>query len=122
MILYFATDLLWASKIKGAGDALGLACRPVRNVEMLAARLADSAPTAILIDLTTPDTALALIGWLRGPRAGAAERAVRILAFGPHVEKDLFQQARDAGADDVVPRGALDPNLEDVLVNLAGRA
>lgn len=121
MILYFASDLLWASKIKGVADALGLACRPVRSVQMLEARLQDSEPTSILVDLTTPETAMALISRLRGEGSGAAERGVRILAFGPHVEKQALQDARDAGADEVLPRGALDHHLQEILLNLAGR-
>jgi hypothetical protein len=38
------------------------------------------------------------------------------------VAKDLLQAARDAGADDVLTRGALEHNMEEVLVKLAGRA
>lgn len=152
MILYFATDLIWASKIKGVADALGIPCRPVRNVEMLAARLADSAPRAILIDLTSPDVALTLIRALKGttganplpdqqpaqqphpqpnsqpnsqpdpladPQFDQARRAVRIVAFGPHVEKDLFQQARDAGAEEVLTRGRLDHDMSEILLRLS---
>jgi len=54
---------------------------------------------------------------------GASESAprLRILAFGPHVERALLQQGRDAGADEVLPRGAFDRQLPDILVALAGR-
>ncbi|MCC6428931.1 MAG: hypothetical protein IT435_19185 [Phycisphaerales bacterium] len=121
MLLYFASDLLWASKIKGIADALGLPCRPVRTVEMLEARLGDSKPTAILVDLDTPETALALIGHLRGSESRPEGRAVRIVAFGPHVEKQLFQKARDAGADEVMARGRLEHHLVEILLGLAGR-
>ena len=120
MVLYFATDLLWASRIKATADAMGVACRPVRTIEMLDARLADSAPTALLVDLTTPEVAMALIEHLRKPDASAARR-VRIVAFGPHVEKDVLQRARDAGADEVLTRGALDRNLEEILLSLAAK-
>ncbi|GMV24493.1 MAG: hypothetical protein AMXMBFR58_05240 [Phycisphaerae bacterium] len=122
MVLYFATDLLWASRIKATADAIGVSCRPVRSVEMLEARLADSAPTAILVDLTTPPVAMALIHRLRNPERDAGVPRVRIVAFGPHVEKELLQQARDAGADEVLPRGALDRNLEEILLGLAARS
>ncbi len=121
MILYFASDLLWASKIKATAEALGLPCRPVRTLEMLDARLADTQPSALLVDLTTPETAMALITRLRGPDAPVGARGIRILAFGPHVEKQLLQQARDLGADEVMPRGALDHNMEEILLQLAGR-
>ena len=126
MILYLAADLLWATKIKGAAEALGLPCRPVRTLDMLEARLRERTPgapiAALLLDLEKPEEALAMIGRLRGPGASADDRRIRLLAFGPHVLKDLFQQARDAGADEVLARGALDRNMDDVLLGLAGRA
>lgn len=114
MILYAAADLLWASKIKATADALGLPARPVRTPEMLAARLADTQPTALLIDLDKDD-ALALL-----VQARQAAPSLRIVAFGPHVAKDLLQSARDAGANDVMTRGALEHHMEDVLMKLAG--
>ena len=122
MLLYFASDLLWASKIKGHADALDIPARPVRTLEMLEARLADSSPSAIRVDLTTPETALALIHRLKDLSHAASTPRVRVIAFGPHVEKDLLQQARDAGADEVLPRGALDHHLDEILLNLAGRS
>ncbi len=119
MILYLAADLLWASKIKATAEALGLACRPVRTLDMLEARLADSGVTALLVDLDKGEEAIQLVTRLKGPAATDGERAVRVVAFGPHVAKDLLQRARDAGANDVLTRGALEHNLEDVLVRLA---
>lgn len=121
MILYFAADLLWASKIKATADSVGVAARPVRSLEMLEARLSDAAPRAILVDLDKPETALALIERLRGPLATDTDRALRIVAWGPHVEKDLLQRARDTGADEVLTRGAMDHNLEEILLALEAR-
>jgi hypothetical protein len=40
------------------------------------------------------------------------------MAWGPHVAKDLLQAARDAGADEVMTNGAMEHNLEDVLLRL----
>src|SRR6185295_4222323 len=97
MILYFAADLIWATKIKGTADSLGLACRPVRTPAMLEDRLADSQVTAVLVDLDVPETAMVLIARLKRENAEKA-RGIRIVAWGPHVEKALFLQAREAGA------------------------
>lgn len=123
MILYFAADLLWASKIKGTADALALPCRPVRNPDMLHARLNEGGVRALLLDLDNPDVALDLLTRLRQAEAqpGHAAPRVRVLAFGPHVAKDTLQHARDLGADDAIPRGALDHHLPDILISLAGR-
>ncbi|MDX9912440.1 MAG: hypothetical protein RBS39_11470 [Phycisphaerales bacterium] len=125
MILYCASDLLWASKIKGTGDALGIPCRPVRNADMLAARLADSDVRALIVDLEAGDAALALIVQIRahGPESPASDRPpARVIAFGPHVDKDRLQAARDAGADAVYTRGAFADRLPDLLTALESGA
>lgn len=122
VILYLAADLLWASKIKGTADALGISARPVRTMEMLEARLADCEVKALLLDLDKPEEALAMIGRLRGQNSTEKEKSIRLLAWGPHVAKDLMQQARDAGADDVLTRGAMDHNLQEILLQLEARA
>lgn len=121
MILYLASDLVWATKIKAMAEDLGLAARPVRTLEMLEARLADSPVTAFIADLEKPEEALAMLARLRGPGSDDKARAIRTIAFGPHIAKDRLQQAREAGADDVMPRGAFDHHLADILMNLAGR-
>ena len=89
MVLYAAADLIWATKIKATADALGVACRPVRSLEMLEARLADTRPVAVLVDLDKGEDGLALIARLRDERAGEREKAIRVVAWGPHVAKEL---------------------------------
>ncbi len=115
MILYSAADLLWASKIKATADALALAARPVRTLEMLEARLTDTEPRVLLVDLDKGDEALALISRLKGPGATDRERAVRVVAFGPHVATELLGAAREAGADEVLTRGAMNARLAEIL-------
>ncbi len=133
MIAYLASDLLWASKIKGVADVLGLPCRPVRTMDMLEARLGDSDVRGLVVDLEAPEElALAMIRRAKhshAPITGEREphpnllgpRSIRVVAFGPHVARERLQAARDAGADDVMPRGAFAAHLEDVLLRLAGR-
>ena len=117
MIVYLAADLMWASKIKGHADALGLSCRPVRTLEMFEARLADSEVVALVVDLDKPEEAMAMIGRARG-----AEKPIRVLAFGPHVARGLRQAARDAGADAVMTRGQFDREMGDILLKLSSGA
>lgn len=119
MVLYLAADLLWATRIKAAAEDAGVAARPVRNLDMLEARLADSPVQALLLDLEKPDEALAMIARLRGEGATDRDRAIRIVAWGPHVEDELLKGARAAGADEVMARGAFDHRLPDVLCRLA---
>jgi hypothetical protein len=122
MILYAAADLLWATKIKASAEALGLPARPVRTLEMLHARLADCPDAkSLMVDLDKGEDALAMIVALRQFEAANPPRRLRVLAWGPHVAKDLLQAARDAGTDDVFTRGTLEHNMEEVLMKLAGR-
>jgi len=120
-ILYLAADLLWASKIKGTADALGVPARPVRTMEMLEARLADCDVKALLLDLDKPEEAMQMIARLRGETASEKDKSIRLVAWGPHVAKDLLQQARTAGADEVLTRGAMDHNMQEIVLALHAR-
>ena len=53
MVLYLASDLLWATRIKSCADDLTppVPARPVRDLKMLEARLADSPVKGLLLDL-----------------------------------------------------------------------
>jgi len=117
MVVYHAADLLWASRIKAEGEAAGVECRPVRSVEMLEARLADSPVRGLVVDLDAPEVALALIRRAKG----AGEGAVRVAAFGPHVATEALAAAREAGADVVMARGAFVGRVGEVLRGLDGR-
>lgn len=136
MIAYFPSDLVWATRIKSTAEAVGLSARPVRSVDMLRERFADSPVTSLIVDLAGDvELGLDLIRAARAhesPQAatttggGGAEAApqgtaaprLRIIAFGPHVEREALQAARSAGADEVLPRGAFANNLPDILLRL----
>lgn len=119
MILFHAADLIWATKIKGTAEALGLPARPVRSLEMLEARLADSPVKALIVDLDAPETALALITRVRPPDAPPQVRTIRVVAFGPHVAVDAMQAAKVAGADAVLARGGFSARMASILKELA---
>lgn len=120
MIAYFASDLIWATRIKGLADDLGIPARPVRTIEMLEARLADSPVAGLVVDLDAPETGLALIERVRSWESdqsgdGSNRSPVRIVAFGPHVGIEVLDAARAAGADAVMTRGAFHNQLAEVL-------
>ncbi len=119
MICFCAADLLWATRIKSTADALGIPCRPTRTVEMLEARLVDSPVRSLIVDLESGEPGMALIRRLRGEGADEKARAIRVVAFGPHVAVGLFQEAKRAGADAVMARGAFSSRLPEILRQLA---
>lgn len=127
MIAYFASDLVWATRIKGLCEDLGIEARPVRSIDMLSARLADSPVRGLVVDLDAPDTALALITHARAWEAGTQKQQenqhetrerVRIVAFGPHVETAALAEARRLGADAVMTRGGFHHSMIEVLKQL----
>ena len=132
MLVYSASDLAWGVRVKSTAEALGLPARPVRTLQMLEDRLADSPVRALVVDLDHEDQDLSL-GLIRRvarentrPAAAKADNPhaptrprIRILAFSPHVHRELMQHARDAGADEVLPRGAFAANLPEILLKLS---
>ncbi len=128
MIVYSAADLLWATRIKATAEALGIPCRPVRSVDMLRARLAESAVKGLIVDLEAAEVGLSLIRALRGTGPVAGDQGppldpggrITIVAFGPHVAVDVLAEARAAGSDRVLARGTFDHQLNDILQELEG--
>jgi len=134
MILYLASDLIWATKIKSTADSLGIPCRPARTLEMLEARLADSPVKALIVDLEAGSVAVDFIRRARSgpggtggsppvantPSGPASHPPIHILAFGPHIDTDALQAAKSAGANTVLPRGAFNSRLPQILQELAG--
>ncbi len=119
MILYCASDLIWATKIKGTADALGIACRPVRNLDMLEARLVDTPVRALIVDLESGDIGLDLIRRIKSD-PDPAKTSIEIVAFGPHVAVDTLRAAKAAGANAVMARGAFNARLAETLKALSG--
>jgi len=87
---------------------------------MLKARLADSDVRAAIVDLENPTVALEVIRALRSEGGLDPDKKVRIVAFGPHVAVELFEQAAAAGADAVLARGAFDRRLPQLILELNG--
>jgi len=75
---------------------------------------------ALLVDLDKAEEAFALVRRLRDGRATPEQRKIHVLAWGPHVEKELLQAARDEGASQVLTRGAFDHGMEARLRRLDG--
>ncbi len=121
MIVYLAADLIWATKIKSTADALGVPCRPVRSVEMLEARLGDSDVTAAVLDLEAP-AIWDVLNRLRDAQSDPPALEVTVVCFGPHVDVEAMDRARSAGAQRVLPRGAFDRSLPELLVELGSKA
>ena len=117
MIVYCCADLIFATKIRSTAEALCAVSRPVRDATMLQNRLgrvedgkANDPVTAVMIDLDTGEDGLAMID-----QAKAHDATIPVIAFGSHVATQLLHEARQRGADFVMPRSQFTANLPDLV-------
>ena len=85
---------------------------------MLEDRLVDSPVRSLIVDLESGDAGMSLIRRLRGEGAGERAKAIRIVVFGPHVAAEMFEEAKRAGADVLMARGAFASRLAEILQRL----
>ncbi len=108
--LLLSNDLIFTSRIQQAANHAGVECLVVQDeVAMCAA--SDNQPSTVFIDLQAlGDMSLSAI-----QAASKALPEARIIAFGPHVQADLLEAARQAGANLVLPRSAFVQQLPSLL-------
>ncbi len=121
MIAYTASDLLWSSRIKSTADALGLPARRISKPDDLQALLESGPVRLVLVDLEAED-AQAMISAVRGPEASELAKQAPTLAWAPHVLVDDLENARRAGIDRVLTRGAFAAGLETILAETSAKS
>ena len=108
-VIAVVSDLIFATKIASTAETLGVAVKIVRSLDQLSTRLSQESDALVVIDLETDgldaESAVRL----------CRENDRRVIAFGSHVRADLLAAARDAGADEVLPRSALAARLPALL-------
>lgn len=75
--------------------------------------LVEERPALILVD--TSSQSVPWQRWVQVIKSSAATRRIPIVAFGPHVDKEILQAAADAGADHVISRGKIQKSLLQIL-------
>ena len=76
-------------------------------------KVVDLRPALLLVD--TDSRLIPWERWIQTLKTSAATRRIPILAFGPHVEERQLAAARDAGADQALPRGQLLASLGSLI-------
>jgi CheY-like chemotaxis protein len=112
-ILALTADMIFASRVKSTADAVGTPLQLVRNADQMLRLAAELNPRLIVIDLDV--RTLDPVDLIRRLKAGAQPGTPRILAYVSHVREDLINDAREAGADQVMARGAFSKNLPAIL-------
>jgi DNA-binding NarL/FixJ family response regulator len=108
-VLLVCRDLMAISSIGAVVGRLSGRLQTVHRLQDLPA-LATSA-SVVLIDLASCESDLAEA--IRDLRQRGS--TARILAFGPHVQRDVLDKALEAGCDQVLPRGQFLSQLERLL-------
>ncbi len=105
------SDMIFATRIAGTAEKVGAKCEIVSNPGALQDALESDEPRTVLVDMScdgiSPAQGIRTVK-SRFPNA-------RVVAFYSHVETELANQARAAGADDAWPRSAFVKRLPQVL-------
>jgi DNA-binding NarL/FixJ family response regulator len=113
MVVVAVEDLLFSSKIRTVAKQLGVALAFARTPDEVMQKVRSDAPSLVVFDLngakTNPLDTIAAI------KSEPATAGIRVLGFASHVDVDLIDAARRAGADDVLPRSAFASRLPDIL-------
>jgi DNA-binding NarL/FixJ family response regulator len=94
-IVALTADLMFAARIRGTAPAASTAHTLARLLELVGERT-----WLVLIDLQARDGVAAV------ERAREAAPSAQVVAFAPHVLEEVLAEARAAGADRVLTRGA----------------
>lgn len=102
-------DLFFQMKIAETAKHVGVDFKVAGNAEVLATML--EPPTKlVIIDLNAKNDPVGTIARLRTMQQG-----LPVVSFLSHVQRDLAEQAKAAGATDVLPRSAFTQNLASIL-------
>lgn len=113
-VVALVADLIFQSKVSGTASHLGVPVAVVRTSDQVLEYVPDASGVLADLNVTTGDV-LACIQRIKAERP-----TLPIVAFLSHIQVDLAQQARAAGADRVIPRSELAANLPDILRMLSG--
>lgn len=111
-VVALVADLIFASKITAVAQQVGVCVSLARTPEQARALLEGAGGLIVDLHLETAD-ALEFIHALKSDPS-----APPIVAFASHVQKDLIQAAKDAGAETVLPRSKFTRDLVEILRQL----
>lgn len=115
MILYFTADLMSTSRVQGPANAQGITLKVIGSQKGILETI-DDETTALVVDLNPPArNAISTI-----EEAKKLRPELRVVVHGPHVQVELLQQAKDAGAE-VLTNGQFHREVGPILQQLAAK-
>ena len=109
-VLALPADLIFGARIRATAESVGEPVIIAKNVEDLLTRLRETETRLVILDLDR-----------RGMNVGEtvasikATSSAKLLAYVSHVREDAIRDARSAGADKVIARGAFANQLAELL-------
>jgi DNA-binding NarL/FixJ family response regulator len=98
--LLLSDDLIFSSRISGTGSALGFQIRVAKSSAGLMNLAKQESPICVILDLSNPG--LNIVDFVADLKR--LEPALRVVAYGSHVDTATLKAARAAGCDVVMPR------------------
>ena len=102
-------DIFFQMKVAETAKHLGIEFKVATNTDALLGLL-EPRPQLVIVDLNARSQPIDAIVRLR-----AASKDIRVVAFLSHVQRELGEQARNAGCDEVMPRSSFTQNLAEIL-------
>ncbi|MCE9608402.1 MAG: hypothetical protein K8U03_26260 [Planctomycetia bacterium] len=110
-VVLLSADLMCMSKVSSAAAQVGVPCTSAMSTAALEDKLVEGT-RLVLLDLTTPGlTPSILVPKLRT----SLKTRPRIVAFGPHVQGELLEEAETSGCDSVFTRGEFHAKLPQII-------
>jgi len=102
-------DIFFQMKVAETAKHLGIEFKVATNTDALLGLL-EPRPQLVIVDLNARGEPIDAIVKLR-----AASKDIRVVAFLSHVQRELAEQAKNAGCDEVMPRSSFTQNLAEIL-------
>ena len=112
-ILAAVDDFLFRSKIRAVAKHVGVEIRFAQTPDEILSQARELKPALAIFDLNSSKAdAVATIAALKGD---PATKDLPTIGFASHVHAELIAAARNAGADEVLPRSAFAAKLPQIL-------
>lgn len=105
-VLILTSDLFFSTRLSSAAMSAGHAVQTIMSASDAMNHAASGEFSIIVVDLEMPGLDLRKL-----VQQTKSTSTTSVLAFGPHVREDLFENARAAGCDEVLARGAIEGRL-----------
>ncbi|MDQ1404785.1 MAG: hypothetical protein QOG55_414 [Acidobacteriaceae bacterium] len=102
-------DIFFQMKVAETAKHLGIEFKVATTTAALL-DLLEPRPQLVIVDLNARNQPIDAIVKLR-----ATAKDIRVVAFLSHVQRELAEQARNAGCDEVMPRSSFTQNLAEIL-------